>query len=202
MNRILQCLIVACESFIASGAWANCEAAKENLSGKFSWQGWQQQTMNKDCQNLKIQPEKPQVKILGGRPIIKNPEKHLGKSYDYCKDGRLHKVSIIPNQVFDTSFSEACMLDASKTVVLADLAPTVLPAEPTVDEVKNAIIKNNLPPSDGMGDFCKDGLPWVAYAKALNNGKTYKISKYASTAKDPCVIGKASFRLEPVEPHD
>ena len=103
MNRILQCLIVACGSFIASGAWANCEAAKENLAGKFSWQGWQQQTMNKDCQNLKIQPEKPQVKILGGRPIIKNPEKHLGKSYDYCKDGRLHKVSIIPNQVFDTA---------------------------------------------------------------------------------------------------
>jgi hypothetical protein len=106
----------------------NCRTqdGKVQMYGKNPFTGqkeWVSMVNAKSCKDLEVSPPttKKEVKVLGGRPNIQSPEKNIGKMFNYCKDGRVWSILFLPGQVMESSYSEQCVLDSSKTVVLAGL---------------------------------------------------------------------------------
>jgi hypothetical protein len=62
--------------------------------------------------------KKAEVKVLGGRPIVPNPQKTL-KDAEYCNGGEVYVLSVTFGKVTDMPIGGVCQLDSKKTVTLA-----------------------------------------------------------------------------------
>jgi hypothetical protein len=68
----------------------------------------------------KAAQEKKEVKVLGGRPIVPNPQKIL-KDVEYCNNGKVYLLSVTYGSVLDQPYGGICQVDPTKTVTLAAL---------------------------------------------------------------------------------
>jgi hypothetical protein len=66
----------------------------------------------------KATQEKKEVKVLGGRPIVPNPQKTL-KDAEYCNGGEVYMFRVTFGKISDMPVGGVCKLDSRKTVTLA-----------------------------------------------------------------------------------
>jgi hypothetical protein len=67
-----------------------------------------------------VKKPEPEVKVLGGRPIVPDPQNTI-KRAEYCNNGVVYSYSVALGKTLDVSYGRACRLDPSKTVTLAGL---------------------------------------------------------------------------------
>jgi hypothetical protein len=96
---------------------------KVQMSGKNPFTGrkeWVSMVNAKSCKDLEVSPPtaKKEVKVLGGRPIVPNPQNTL-KDAEYCNGGEVYVLRVTFGKVTDMPIGGVCQLDSKKTVTLA-----------------------------------------------------------------------------------
>ncbi|MDH4483287.1 MAG: hypothetical protein QE279_11395 [Rhodoferax sp.] len=80
---------------------------------------WTVTTVDK-CEDLMVKPapQKKEVKVLGGKPVVLNPQKTYNKA-EYCNNGEVYMYRVTLGTIRDMPVSGTCSLDNNLTVTMA-----------------------------------------------------------------------------------
>jgi len=96
---------------------------KVQMYGKNPFTGkkeWVSMVNAKSCKDLEVSPPtaKKEVKVLGGRPHVPNPQNTL-KDAEYCNGSEVYMFRVTFGKISDMPVGGVCQLDSKKTVTLA-----------------------------------------------------------------------------------